>query len=593
MTTIVNLTAVILVLLVIMFIYFGIWFKRMVTSSDDFLLAGRKAPFWLLASAYLGGTVGGASVSGYTGLGLSGGIGQMWSSLFLVGGTTIFVVLFARRLNYFGRKTGAVTICDFACARYGEALRLPIAIVSFLRPGFLTGMQFLAIALALNVVIGISIHIGVIVSAAIILLYMITGGQYSAMVNQLIQGLLQSLGILLFALASFKFLGNPTEVYMTMKETLPASFLSVWEIDFSLFTVWLLTLGVFYLIDPWGYMWAYVGQTPRVSSNAQLAILGGSYYNVLPFLSGMAIAAGGVTGIFILPQGLSSDAFYAWFATNHLPLGIGVLILVGLFMTIISCGSSFAMNGVTIITRDIYQKVINKNATQKQMLIASRLSVVIVVILGIASALWLPILVPLWTLAQALVVSGLLATILCAWFWPRSTKQGAMASTILGGGAALAWAMYAWITQGNPGAIINGLHAVHIGLIISIPAMIIVSLLTKPDYEAAKVTNFKVLGEEMKANNIDPAIKPGFFGWLGAHKTYEKAFWICVFSAFILHYLLAFIFHIEFAGVLMVWISVLAGILMLVLLGVLGFKDIFGLVKSYKESEKLSVYNQE
>lgn len=585
MNNIIIITAILLVAMVILFIYLGMWFKQMVKSSDDFLLAGRKAPFWLLACSYLGGTVGGASVSGYTGMGFGAGIGQMWASLFLISGTTLFIVLFARRLNYFGRKTGAVTISDFACARYGEGLRLPVALCSFLRPAILTGLQFLAIAIALNVVLGLTLPVGVTISAVVILLYMVTGGQYSAMVNQLIQSLFQSVGIILFALAAFKIIGSPTDVYLSMKATLPASFMSVWETDLSVVSVWFMTMGLFYLVDPWGYMWAYVGETPRVSSNAQLAILGGSYYNVLPFLAGMSIAVGAAMGYFVVPEGLSRDGFYVWFATSQLPMGIAVLILVGLLMTIISCGSSFAMNGVTIVTRDIYQKSLNKNATPKQMLVASRVSVFVVVLFGIVCALWLPILVPLWVLAQALVVSGLLAPILSAWFWRRATKQGAKASCIGGIVVALSWSIYAWINTGSPGGLIIGLHAAHVGLMVSIPLMIIVSLMSKPDYEASKATHYVDLGKSMKENSIDTAITKGFFGWLGAHKAFEKIFWIVVFSVFALHYVLAFFFHIEVAGIAYIWIAAIIGILMILLLGILGTRDIFRIVKEFKENK--------
>lgn len=585
MTNIILITAIVLVVMVLLFIYLGIWFKRMVKSSEDFLLAGRKAPFWLLACSYLGGTVGGASVSGYTGLGYGGGIGTMWTSMFLISGTTIFIVLFARRLNYFGRKTGAVTIADFACARYGEGLRLPVALCSFLRPAILTGLQFLAIAVALNVVLGLSLPFGVTVSAGVILLYMVTGGQYSAMVNQLIQSLFQSVGVILFAIAAFKIIGNPTEVYMSMKATLPPSFMSVWETDFSLVSVWFLTFGLFYLVDPWGYMWAYVGETPRVSSNAQLAILGGSYYNVLPFLAGMSIAVGAAMGYLNVPEGLSNDGFYVWFSTSQLPMGIAVLIMVGLLMTIISCGSSFAMNGVTIVTRDIYQKSLNKNATPKQMLIASRVSVFVVVGIGIACSLWLPILVPLWSLAQALVVSGLLAPILSAWFWRRATRQGAKASCVGGVLISLAWAMYAWVTTGSPGNLMFGLHAAHVGLMVSVPLMIIVSLMTKPDYEASKATHYIDLGIEMGANSLDTAITKGFFGWLGAHKSYEKIFWVFVFSIFALHFALAFLFQVKIAGIAYIWIAGGMGIFMFLLLGILGTRDIFKLVNDFKREQ--------
>ena len=128
------------------------------------------------------------------------------------------------------------------------------------------------------------------------------------------------------------------------------------------------------------------------------------------------------------------------------------------------------MNGVTIITRDIYQRVINKNAPDKKVLFVSRVAVIIVVAIGIVSALWLPILVPLWTLAQAICLSGLFATTMSAWFWKRSTTAGALASTIGGGLVSLRMGN---VRMGNrregPGSLIFGLHAVHVGVIVSIP----------------------------------------------------------------------------------------------------------------------------
>ncbi|MDR2133175.1 MAG: sodium:solute symporter family protein [Clostridiales Family XIII bacterium] len=589
---VISVTMIILAILVICFIFVGMWFKRMAATADDFLLAGRGAPFWLMASAYLGGYVGGASVSGYVSLGYTGGISGMWTSLFVVSGCVAFILIFSRRVNYFGRKTGAVTIADFICARYGESLRLPVAIVGFMRPGFLTGMQFLAIAVVANIVFGLDIKIGVVVSALIIMLYLITAGQYSALITQWFQSVLQSLGIILFAVAAFKLIGNPSYAAEAMYELLEPVKMNFWNVDFSQFTVWLLTFGVFYLVDPWIYMWAYIGQTPKISSNGMLAVLGGSYYNVLPFLSGLCIALGAIMGKLTVPEGLSGDGLYAWFSIEFMPSTLGVVVLVGLLMTIISCGSSFAMNGVTILTRDIYQKVMNKNAEDKQVLRASRVSLIVVTLIGIASALWLPILVPLWSLAQAIGISGLLATTLCAWFWRRSTTAGALSSTVLGGIAAFGWAVYAWIKLGNPGALVpmfgTQLHAAHIGLVIAIPVMIIVSLCTKPEYDKAEATSYKRLGEELRTSSlvVDKQERPGIFGWLGADTSGWKTFWVVVFVVFAMHYVLAFLFHLPAFGVAMIWTSFVVGAIMIFMLAILGGKDLVNMARIAKESEK-------
>lgn len=582
----VTIALVCIVILCIAFIFVGIWFSKMAKTSEDFLLAGRGAPFWLLATAYLGGYVGGASVSGYVGNAYGSGISQLWASLWVVVGVFFFVVFFVRRINYFGRKTGAVTISDFLCARYGEKMRAPAAIVAVLRPAILTGMQFLAIATAMTVVFGTSTAFGVISSSLIILLYLITAGQFSALITQWFQAILQSIGIVLFAIVAFKMLGDPTEVTQAFFQYLPDNITNIFAMDFSSFTVYFMTLGLFYLIDPWGFMYAYMGKSPKSTSNSMMSVLCGNYYNVLPFLSGIAILLGATMGKWIVPEGLSSDGLYVWFTLNSTNVFVGTVILVGLLMTIISCGSAFAMNGVTIITRDLYQKIINKNATDKQVLRASRISVVIVVIIGIASALWLPILVPLWVLAQAIVLSGLFMPTMCAWFWKRATTAGAIASTISGAGAAIAWAMYAWITTGSPGTIIFGLHACHVGTFISIPVMIIVSLCTKADPEMAKATNWKILGEEMKATDLIPesekCLKKGIFGWLGADTKGWKIFWVVMAILFVAHFVLSIGFNNSNLAVGLSWVSLGVGVLMLIILAVNGGRDLAGMIKDNK-----------
>jgi len=589
---IITVSLIVMVVLIVAFILAGLWFQKMATTADGFLLAGRGAPFWLMGSAYLGGYVGGASVSGYVGIGFSSGISAMWASLFVMSGCAAFTWIFARRANYFGRKYGAVTIADFVCARFGEKLRVPIALCAIMRPTFLTGMQFLAIAVAANVVFGLDQKIGIVVSAVIILLYLITAGQYSALITQWFQSLLQSLGILIFSIYAYKFIGDPTTVTYAMYELLAPEKMNFWSQNFSVFSVWFLTFGLFYLVDPWIYMWAYIGKTPKVSSNAMLAVLGGSYYNVLPFLAGLCLALGVVMGHLSVPQGLSGDGLYVWFTKDFMPPVFAVLVLVGLLMTIVSCGSSFAMNGVTIFTKDIYQGVINKNATDKQVLFASRVSLILVTLIGIASALWLPILVPLWSLAQAIGISGLFATTMSAWFWKRSTSAGAYASTVCGGLVAFAWACLAWTKTGSPGGLVEvaglPLHAAHVGMAVALPLMYFVSLATQPEYEKAEITSYSALGKAMMEDSTveDKQTTPGFFGWLGADTGLWKLFWIITFVVLVLHYLLAFLFHIPFFGLSMVWLSFLVGALLLLLLTYLGTKDVIEMVKTTHEVGK-------
>lgn len=583
-------SGILCIALIVGFVFLGLWYQKRVRSASGFLLAGRSVPFWLQASAMIGAAVGGASIAGWTGFGYLGGLGRIWPIIFPAVFIIIFLLFFARRLNYFGRKIDAVTITDFVCARYGESLRLPVAVFSLLRPAILTGMQFLAIAGVLNVAFGLPIWLGVVLSAVAILLYIVTAGQYSAIITQWLQGILQTLGTFVFIYAVFKVLGNPSVcIDMVFSNAADVDGSDLWvnmfSADMSMITVWFLTMGLFYLVDPWIYMFSYIGKSPRQGTNAlMMGQFAGLAFGILPVLGGLILFAANRGGIMEVPVGteIAADGLYSWFVFTHTGVTVGSFIIMGLLMTIISCGSSFAMNGVTIIARDIYQKAIKKdNYTDKEAIFASRVACLIVVLIGIFGALWLPILVPLWSLAQALVISAVLAVVLSAWFWRRSTTAGAVASTVGGGVVAFAWAMYAWFVEGNPGALVHGIHAAHIGLVVSVPLMIIVSLATKAEDKAkSDVTNFKVIGDEMHEKSPDFAGEKdeGLMAYYGAHTPIAKAGWWIMTAIPIVVLFFYATFWLEWFAKPLFWVILIAGFAVFLVFSVVGFFDLKNMI---------------
>ena len=63
--------------------------------------------------------------------------------------------------------------------------------ITYLRPAFITGLQFLAIGTLLRVGFGLDTTSGVLRGAAIVLGYTLIGGQFSAITSQWLQSLLQ------------------------------------------------------------------------------------------------------------------------------------------------------------------------------------------------------------------------------------------------------------------------------------------------------------------------------------------------------------------------------------------------------------------
>ena len=77
-------------------------------------------------------------------------------------------------------------------------------------------------------------------------------------------------------------------------------------------------------------MWAYIGNTPRTASNAQLAVLGGSYYNVLPFLAGLTLAVAGILGILTDSRGIERRWVIRMVLHEQYAVAIGTIVVVGL-----------------------------------------------------------------------------------------------------------------------------------------------------------------------------------------------------------------------------------------------------------------------
>jgi hypothetical protein len=126
--------------------------------------------------------------------------------------------------------------------------------------------------------------------------------------------------------------------------------------------------------------------------------------------------------------------------------------------------------------------------------------------------------------------------------------------------------------------------------------MIVVSLCTKPDYEKAALTNWKDLGEEMKASSLIPEYdKPqrgGFFGWLCADTAGWKAFWVVVAVIFAAHYVLSLGFQVETIGVAMIWVALTVGGLMIFMMAILGGRDLIGMAQDNSKAIKAQKSSQ-
>jgi SSS family solute:Na+ symporter/sodium/proline symporter len=166
----------------------------------------------------------------------------------------------------------------------------------------------------------------------------------------------------------------------------------------------------------------------------------------------------------------------AYTALHGLPAWLGALLMGAVFAKIISTANNYLFSPSTNLVNDVFIRYISPGASNKRVLIISRL---VVVMLGI------------WALYQALNTSSVLAktlyaytiysaaltpVVLAAFYSKRVTAWGAVAAIATGTVVTLAWDAPGFKTLFPP--LIAQRDAIFPALFAAVAAMVVVSLFT-------------------------------------------------------------------------------------------------------------------
>jgi SSS family transporter len=183
----------------------GIWAARKVTTSQDFVLAGRGLPLLLAASVTFATWFGSETIMGAPAMFVEGGflavIEEPFGSslcLFLVG------AFFARPLY----RLNITTFCDYFRIRYGRSAELLSALMVI--PSYFSWIaaQLVAIGIVLNVVTDIPREYCVIGSAAIVMVYTLLGGMWSISVTDFFHNLIIIIALVVLAIMLWQEVGG-------------------------------------------------------------------------------------------------------------------------------------------------------------------------------------------------------------------------------------------------------------------------------------------------------------------------------------------------------------------------------------------------
>ncbi|MDN5895255.1 MAG: sodium/solute symporter, partial [Nocardioides sp.] len=162
----------------------GVMARRSVSTSIDFFLSGRSLPAWVTGLAFVSANLGAVEIVGMSANGASYGLATM--HYFWIGAVPAMLFLGVVMMPfYYGSKVRSVP--EFMRKRFGTGAHLVNALSFALAQLLIAGINLFLLASIVEVLLGWSLYVSLIVAAAIVLTYTALGGLSAAIYNEVLQ----------------------------------------------------------------------------------------------------------------------------------------------------------------------------------------------------------------------------------------------------------------------------------------------------------------------------------------------------------------------------------------------------------------------
>lgn len=441
------------------------YFYRRTKTYDQYNMGGRSMPMIPMILTTVGLGIGGSTLLGYMTDAFQFGYGRVWLAFSTTLTFVIFTAFLVKPVRRLGEKHNFYTVGDYAVHRYGKGARIPTFLGNLAAIGGLTGLQFVALATILNLLFGINLTIGIVISAVFLTLKTYLGGLTAVIWTDAIQGTIQTIGIgLLISIVYFQSGGfSQVAENLANNPALDVHYLKVFDVPLSSIFIPILTMGAAILIrqDTWQRAWA--------AKDIKVASRSNWWASLIIFLTGIVII---IVGVFARGGlGIETDQpqlIYYQVIFENLPLAIGILLFITLVATILSSADSFFIAGSTMLVSDVI-KPLKKDASSSQMLRYSRIMVITMGVFSLILALTIPRLIELWITGSAILSSGILIPLLVGMFWKKPSNIAGVSAMWVGLLTAIVWQL-----AGHP----FDIHPVFVGMPLCLIVFIIMTFIT-------------------------------------------------------------------------------------------------------------------
>jgi SSS family solute:Na+ symporter len=425
----------------------GIVARLAIKTDLDFFLSGRSLPAWITGLAFIAANLGALEILGMAANGAQYGVATV--HFYWIGAVPAMVFLGLVMMPfYYGAKVRSVP--EYLRLRFNEPTHALNALTFAVATVLIAGVNLFALALVINLMLGWSISLSILVAALIVLAYITLGGLTSAIYNEVMQFFIIVAALVPLTLIALHDMGGWNGLQDKVRESkLGEGGLHAWEglavghVSNPIDANWIaIVFGLGFVLS-FGYWTTNFAEVQRALSAKNLSAarrtpLIGAYPKI--FIPALTIIPG-LVALVSVPGlgGKNADLAY----NNAIPILIGRYLPEGMLGIAVTGLLAAFMAGVaanvtsfnTVVTYDLWQSYIRKDRDSDYYVRVGRVATFAGLLISVATAFIAKGYSNIMNYVQLLFSyfnAPLFATFIIAMFWRRTTPWAGFFGLIAG-----------------------------------------------------------------------------------------------------------------------------------------------------------------
>lgn len=384
---------IIFVLYLLMMVAVGLFFFRKKMNNSEYVLGGRSLNPWVASMSAQASDMSGWLLTGLPGLAyasISGAKEAIWTAIGLLLGTGLNWFLTARRLRVYTEISGnSLTISSYLSNRFKEmsgSIKIISALVLCVFFTVYAASMFSASANLFSSIFGLPYIWALVIGVIVIVAYVLLGGFLAVSWTDMFQGILMFVALIIVPFLAYSELkaDNATELATHLSK--------IWSLfpkDDESFTYLTIATGLGWGLGYFGMPHILV-RFMAIKNHKQVkpAMIIALIWTIITLFASIFI---GIFGKYLFPDLANGEMVFILVVRKLFPAVIAGILLAAVLAAIMSTADSQLLVASTSVSSDIfapiYTAIKKKAPTDKMLLWAARLTVVILSIVAFLFAL--------------------------------------------------------------------------------------------------------------------------------------------------------------------------------------------------------------